>query len=195
MQSKRKNDIAAFRIAHAARPVVLFDLDGTLVETDAANTAAYRDAFRLHGLAGLPVRGGRVTRSCLRTGCPALAEEDLRALVAAKRSAYAGRLALTRLGPAAGALRRVLARRDAFAKVVLLTESDARRAYETLVFHGLADCFDEVACNGGRGDKYHNYLARHDVDPAACLAYENETKKVLSALSAGIRIENIKKVA
>ena len=44
MQSERNNDIAAFRIAHAARPVVLFDLDGTLVETDAANTAAYRAA-------------------------------------------------------------------------------------------------------------------------------------------------------
>ena len=198
MQSERNNDIAAFRIAHAARPVVLFDLDGTLVETDAANTAAYRDAFRLHGLAGQVLRvpaGVRVTGGMVRAALPSLTAEDLRVLSSAKAAAYARGLDLTRLGPACGDLRRVLRNRDRFARIVLLTESNARRAWETLRHHGLAGCFDEVVCNGGHGDKYANYFATHAVDPADCFAWENESGKVQSAQRAGIDIEHIRKVA
>ena len=194
MQSERNNDIAAFRIAHAARPVVLFDLDGTLVETDAANTAAYRDAFRLHGRAGQVLRvpaGVRVTGGMVRAALPSLTAEDLRVLSSAKAAAYARGLDLTRLGPACGDLRRVLRNRDRFARIVLLTESNARRAWETLRHHGLAGCFDGVVCYGGHGDKYANYFATHAVDPADCFAWENESGKVQSAQRAGIDIEHI----
>ena len=195
MQSERNNDIAAFRIAHAARPVVLFDLDGTLVETDAANTAAYRAALAARGQVLHVPAGVRVTGGMVRAALPSLTAEDLRVLSSAKAAAYARGLDLTRLGPACGDLRRVLRNRDRFARVVLLTESNARRAWETLRHHGLAGCFDEVVCNGGHGDKYANYFATHAVDPADCFAWENESGKVQSAQEAGIDIEHIRKVA
>lgn len=195
MQSERNNDIAAFRIAHAARPVVLFDLDGTLVETDAANTAAYRAALAAWGQVLRVPASVRVTGGMVRAALPSLTAEDLRVLSSAKAAAYARGLDLTRLGPACGDLRRVLRNRDRFARIVLLTESNARRAWETLRHHGLAGCFDEVVCNGGHGDKYANYFATHAVDPADCFAWENESGKVQSAQGAGIDIEHIRKVA
>lgn len=195
MQSERNNDIAAFRIAHAARPVVLFDLDGTLVETDAANTAAYRAALAAWGQVLRVPAGVRVTGGMVRAALPSLTAEDLRVLSSAKAAAYARGLDLTRLGPACGDLRRVLRNRDRFARIVLLTESNARRAWETLRHHGLAGCFDEVVCNGGHGDKYANYFATHAVDSADCFAWENESGKVQSAQRAGIDIEHIRKVA
>ena len=195
MQSERNNDIAAFRIAHAARPVVLFDLDGTLVETDAANTAAYGAALAAWGQVLRVPAGVRVTGGMVRAVLPSLTAEDLRVLSSAKAAAYARGLDLTRLGPACGDLRRVLRNRDRFARIVLLTESNARRAWETLRHHGLAGCFDEVVCNGGHGDKYANYFATHAVDPADCFAWENESGKVQSAQGAGIDIEHIRKVA
>ena len=195
MQSERNNDIVAFRIAHAARPVVLFDLDGTLVEPDAANTAAYRAALAAWGQVLRVPAGVRVTGGMVRAALPSLTAEDLRVLSSAKAAAYARGLDLTRLGPACGDLRRVLRNRDRFARIVLLTESNARRAWETLRHHGLAGCFDEVVCNGGHGDKYANYFATHAVDPADCFARENESGKVQSAQGAGIDIEHIRKVA
>ena len=84
--------------------------------------------------------------------------------------------------------------RNTFDKIVLLTQSAERRALETLRYHGLVKCFDEIVCNCGRGNKYANYFAAFDSDPAACVVWENEEGQVMSAIAAGVKQENIRKV-
>ena len=54
--------------------------------------------------------------------------------------------------------------------------------------------FDEIVCNGGQGDKYANYFKNYDSDPAACVVWENESEKIKSAIAAGVKAENARKV-
>ena len=173
--------------------IAIFDLDGTLVETDAANTAAYNDALRSSGLDTIGGFYGRVSASVVRAAA-FLSDAELDAVVQAKVEAYCRQLWRTRLGPAVNSFRWVLMNRNAFDKIVLLTDSKERRAMETLNYHCLAGCFDEIVCNGGKGDKYANYFRELDSDPAACVVWENEDGQIKSAIAAGVKMENIRKV-
>ncbi len=171
--------------------IAIFDMDGTLAETDSANSAAYRAAMRRYGMGGEWPAHGRITSG--RVLAMGLSEDDAEAILRAKAEAYAGELKRVRPGPAARALKDALAK-GLFGKVVLLTDSAGRRAMETLRWCGMAGCFDEIVCNGGRGCKYANYLLLSGADPADCLVWENDSNQVEAALAAGIKIENITKV-
>lgn len=179
------------RSAEFAGKVAVFDLDGTLVETDSANSAAYRTALRIYGKGGLADMCGRITSHVVRATFGEVSASDMDEIVRAKADAYARELWRTRLGPAAFALRRVLRNRTAFGKVVLLTDSNERRAHETLRFHGLDTCFDEFVCNGGVGDKYANYFKNFDTDPKDSVVWENEWGMACSAIVAGVCPENV----
>lgn len=174
--------------------IAIFDLDGTLVDTDAANAAAYGVALQHFGFAGIVGMYGRVTSDIVRNAAN-LDESELDVVVKAKIGAYCRQLGRTCLGLAVGALRYVRDNRNAFSKVVLLTDSAERRAYETLRFWSLDGCFDEIVCNAGRGDKYSNYFKNFDSDPAACVVWENENRQIKAAIAAGVKNENIRKVA
>ncbi len=173
--------------------IAIFDLDGTLVETDAANSASYRVALSTVAAKSFPISCGRLTSQAVRQALN-LADDEMLAVVRAKSNVYAHELWRTRLGPAVQSLRGVLKNRSAYRKIVLLTESNERRAHETLAYWNMAHGFDEIVCNGGRGDKYVNYFESCDSDPAACVVWENETGKIASALASGILKENIRKV-
>lgn len=172
----------------------VFDLDGTLVETDAANSAAYRTALCECGCGVVSGLYGRITAGAIRAAIDGISDLEMNEIVRAKVDAYCHELWRTRLGAAADALNCVLINREAFNKVVLLTDGAERRAMETLRYHGLAGCFDEIVCNAGVGDKYANYFKSFDTDPAACVVWENEEGKIRSAIAAGVKMENIRKV-
>ena len=173
--------------------IAVFDLDGTLIETDAANSAAYRAAMRKNGVDVFGVYG-RITASVIRQILCDNDKSDVDAIVDDKVSMFCHELWRTKLGPAAYDLRCVMVERSAFDKVVLLTDSSERRAMETLNYHCLAGCFDEIVCNGGKGGKYANYFRELDSDPAACVVWENEDGQIKSAIAAGVKMENIRKV-
>ena len=176
------------------RSIAVFDLDGTLVETDAANSAAYRTALLGCGCGAVSELYGRITAGAIRAAIDGISDLEMNEIVRTKVDAYCHELWRTRLGPAADALKCVLVNRKAFEKIVLVTDSAERRAIETLQFHGMADCFDEIVCNAGVGDKYMNYFKSFDTDPAACVVWENEEGKIKSAIAAGVKMENIRKV-
>lgn len=173
--------------------IAVFDLDGTLVETDAANSAAYRVAMRS---SGMDVFGmyGRITAGVIQQVMSGESMSVVNTIVDAKITAYCHELWRSQLGPAAIDLECVLVDRSAFGKLVLLTDGSERRAMETLRHHGLVGYFDEIVCNGGQGDKYANYFNNYDSDPAVCIVWENEERQIKSAIAAGVKMENIRKV-
>lgn len=175
-------------------PIAVFDLDGTILETDAANSAAYRAALRGFGYGEVAGLYGRITVGVIRAAIAEISEPEMNEIVRLKVDAYCHELWRTKLGPAADALRCVLVNREAFGKIVLLTNSTERRAMETLKHHQMDRCFDEIVCNGGSGNKYANYFNNFDSDPAACVVWENESGMVQSAIAAGVKMENIRKV-
>ena len=173
--------------------IAVFDLDGTLIETDAANSAAYHAAMRKNGVDVFGVYG-RITASVIRQILCDNDKSDVDAIVDDKVSLFCHELWRTKLGPAAYDLRCVMVERAVFDKVVLLTDSSERRAMETLNYHSLAGCFDEIVCNGGQGNNDANYVKAFDSDPAACVGGENEEGQIKSAIAAGVKMENIRKV-
>lgn len=175
------------------KKIAVFDLDGTLIETDAANSAAYQAAMRKCGVEMFGIFG-RVTAAAVRQIMGNSGKNVVDAIIDEKVAAYCHELWRTRLGPAANDFACVMVDRTVFDKVVLLTDSSERRAMETLKYHGLTGCFDEIVCNGGKGNKYANYFRTCDSDPAACVVWENDAGQIKSAIAAGVKMDNIRKV-
>ena len=176
------------------RKIAIFDLDGTLADTDAANSASYRAALARAGYRNMFGLVGRVTADVVRAAmgdAAAILSDDI---VKAKVEAYCRELWRASLGPANEAFRWVLVNRNMFDKVVLLSDGNERRVMETLNHFGWKNLFGEIVCNGGKGDKYANYFGDFDSDPATCVVWENEEGQIKSAIAAGVKMENIRKV-
>ena len=176
------------------RKIAIFDLDGTLAETDAVNSAAYRSALEQAGYMNMFGLVGRVTADVVCAAMGDGASVAIDDIVRVKVEAYCRELWRASLGPASDAFRCVLVNRSMFDKVVLLSDGFERRVTETLNHFGWKNLFDEIVCNGGDGDKYANYFRGFDSDPAACVVWENEDGQIKSAIAAGVKKENIRKV-
>ena len=176
------------------RKIAIFDMDGTLADTDAANSAAYSVALARVGVRNMFGLVGRVTADVVRAAMGDGTSVVLDDIVKMKVEAYCGELWRASLGPACEDFRCVLLNRSIFDKVVLLSDSSERRVVETLNHFGWKNLFDEIVCNAGKGDKYANYFRGFDSDPAACVVWENEDGQINSAIAAGVKMENIRKV-
>lgn len=176
------------------RKIAIFDLDGTLADTDAANLSAYRVALAQVGVRNMFGLVGRVTADVVRAAMGDAATVAFDDVVRAKVKAYCRELWRASLGPASDAFHCVLVNRSMFDKVVLLSDGNERRVMETLNHFGWKNLFDELVCNGGEGNKYANYFRGFDSDPAACVVWENEDGQIKSAIAAGVKMENIRKV-
>lgn len=176
------------------RKIAIFDMDGTLADTDAANSVAYRAALARAGVKNMFGLVGRVTADVVRAAMGEGASVALDDIVRMKVDAYCGELWRASLGPASNAFRCVLLNRSMFDKVVLLSDGSERRVVETLNHFEWKNLFDEIVCNGGEGNKYANYFRGFESDPAACVVWENEDGQIKSAIAAGVKMENIRKV-
>ena len=177
---------------------ILVDLDGTLVDTRAANRAAYAQALAEIGVAVAPERWdalaeGRNWRQFL----PALldgADAEPEAVAARMAELYPAALSRSRLNRAL--TERIRAGRPGW-RTALVTTASAANAHAVLRHHGVDDLFDlivtgsDVARHKPAPDAYVLAAERLGVRPADCLVFEDSEIGLAAAAAFGAPCERI----
>lgn len=190
---------------------LIFDVDGTLAETEEAHRAAFNRTFEAHGLGWhwtmddyrwlLKTTGGkermRAWQDQLPDGAHRLTDSEIAALHKEKTAHYgeilaAGELALR---PGVGVL--IERARDAGLKLAVATTTNlpnvaalTRSCWNTepeAVFDVIA-AGDQVKAKKPAPDVFELALARLGLAPTACVAFEDSLNGVHSAQGAGLAV-------
>ena len=186
---------------------LIFDVDGTLAETEEVHRASFNEAFVVSGLAWcwsverymslLKTAGGkeRIRAYASQVG-QLLFDEDVAAIHEAKTERYVEKIAAGTLGPRPGIAALIEDVRRSHVRLAIATTT-SRPNVDALVrslfgepaevvFEVIA-AGDEVATKKPAPDVYLLALERLGLPAAACVAFEDSANGVNAALAAGIR--------
>ena len=174
---------------------LLFDLDGTLSETDSIHFLTWADAMKSHGVAlNREVYGERISGhanpAIVADFLPSLSEEERRAVVEAKERDFNGRA--ISLEPLPGLLDFVADTRDRDLRLALVTNAPRENATAILRAIALEDAFEAEILSedvgAGKPDPapYRAALERLGVAADEAVAFEDSASGIASALGAGI---------
>ena len=190
---------------------LIFDVDGTLAETEEAHRAAFNETFGKWGLGWhwsrddyrrlLKTTGGkermRAYQATLADGERRLSHEEIAALHREKTAAYGEILASGGLALRPGVAELVEAARGAGLKVAVATTTNTPNV------EALCQCcwgrpadeiFDEIAAGDmvkakkPAPDVFELALEKLALPPEACIAFEDSRNGLLSALAAGLEV-------
>jgi HAD superfamily hydrolase (TIGR01509 family) len=180
---------------------LLFDLDGTLIDSAEANCAAYSRALLEFGVRIEPdavakFSAGRQWRDFL----PAIlreagVERDPQAIASRKGELYRERVGELRLN---GALLTLAASVGPHMRTALVTTASAESVRANLRHADANHVFDhvvtgdDVARHKPDPEAYLLALARLQFDPSDCLAFEDSDVGVASAEAAGIAVVRVR---
>lgn len=167
--------------------VFIFDMDGTLVNTDIANRMAYQQAAKNVCQCSLYNVVGRMTRQSLKYSRLSPEKESL--IVEEKQRIYPNYLDKTLLLPAGKLLKDL---HDEGCTTILATQADRQRALQTLKYHHLEDCFTYQYFQEDFGtDKYQYIQSTHGFDPDYVYIFEDSDAEVEEAVNAGFQRQHI----
>jgi HAD superfamily hydrolase (TIGR01509 family) len=176
---------------------LLFDLDGTLADTDAVHFPAWMEVLRPYSI---PVSrefyedrlAGRTNEDVVDDLLPDLSGEERRKLIEAEEES--SRRRAEHIGPLPELLDE--GRRRGL-KLALVTNSVKEDADQILRPLGLEDAFDPVIYQGEVEDSkpdpepYEKMLDRMDLQPDEVVAFEDSVTGAKAAVAAGIRTVGI----
>jgi HAD superfamily hydrolase (TIGR01509 family) len=191
-----------------AGPALIFDVDGTLAETEELHRQAFNEAFSAHGLDWrwpqalygelLSVTGGKERilhyARAHRPGEPPPSPEQVAAIHAHKTRAYTAGVEAGAVTLRPGVARLIAeARRAGFRLAIATTtsrpniEALLRRALPEVRFEAVV-AGDEVPSKKPAPDVYEAVLREFGCGPACCAAVEDSANGVRSAYAAGIPV-------
>jgi len=172
--------------------VIVFDLDGTLVDSDYANFLSYKDAV-MHVLSKHIeldfAQGIRITREVLKELIPTITDKQLEDIVSHKERIYHKFLSETKVN---AQLIEIVARSQG-KEVVLATNSRKFRAELLLKHHGIIEKFSRKIYKDAEDqrDKYVKLMAEIPKEKMQILVFENDGNAIESAIDCGIEINQI----
>jgi beta-phosphoglucomutase len=175
---------------------ILFDMDGTLVDTNYANYLSYRQAIQevTHGELDIRLNPSRrFSREELKREMPNLSDLERNKIISLKSEYYKKYLPETKLN---AVLADTLRKFNKTNVTVLVTNCQEDRAVMTLQYHGLLGCFSHMFFRGidDVTDKYKNAMTRLGVCTGSVLVFEDEIADVDNAVLAGVPRVNIIRV-
>lgn len=174
-------------IASQLTPFVVFDLDGTLVDTDKANNLAYQKS--IYDIMGkqISLDGRRITRETLKETL-GVDSDTIRRIASRKESIFDYYLDKTNPLPA---LR--LAQHLTSANVVLLTLARRQRAMSVLEYYHAKSYFKNMYFKEDyEGMSKFEYLrVRLSNNLSDIILFENEQEMIKDAVEQGIPTRNI----
>ncbi|MBU0941999.1 MAG: HAD hydrolase-like protein [Bacteroidetes bacterium] len=176
--------------------ILLFDMDGTLIDTDFANFLSYQEAVQsvIQNITEIQyVPNERFNRATLNKVIPNLTEEKLEAIIKEKELNYNKYLTQTKMNKSVSD---ILIQYSKTNRTVLVTNCREDRAVLTLEYHKLIDKFShlffkQITSKDNRVNKYKNALNILSLSAQNIIAFENEKTEIDDAKLAGIPIDNI----
>jgi HAD superfamily hydrolase (TIGR01509 family) len=174
---------------------LLFDLDGTLSETDSLHLPTWADVLRPHGIevdAAFYRQNisGRSTGDIVRELLPELSEAEGRNIADAKEASFRERTG--ELEPLPGLLDFLEEAGERGLKTALVTNAPGENVETILLALELGEFFDEVVLSDEVGSvkpdpaPYRAALDRLGVSPEEAVAFEDSTSGISSAVGAGV---------
>lgn len=174
---------------------LLFDLDGTLAETDSVHFPAWAEILKPHGYevdwAFYQERiSGRLNPEIVEEFLPHLSEEEGRRIVEEKEEDFRSRASA--LEPLPGLLEFVALAREAGLKAALVTNAPGENALAVLRALGLEEAFDPIVLaedvGAGKPDPrpYRHALKLLGARPEEAIAFEDSPSGIAAAVGAGI---------
>lgn len=169
--------------------VYIFDMDGTLVNTDIANRLAYQQAAKNVCNRSLFDIVGRMTRDSLKYSH--LSQEDEIRIIEEKKNIYSNYLDKTLLLPSASVLRFL---QEQGCTIILATQSNKERAIQTLRYHHLEDYFTALYFKDDLGsctNKFAYVIAQRHLNPENVIVVEDNDVEIENAIKEGVNRDNI----
>lgn len=174
---------------------LLFDLDGTLAETDSLHLPTWVDVLRPYGVEVdkeiyTESISGRSTLEIVEELLPELSTEEGRRLAVAKEASFRERA--PELEPLPGLLDFMREAKSRGRSLALVTNAPQENVDAILLALELGESFDEVVLSDEVGSvkpdpaPYRVALDRLGVRPEAALAFEDSTSGIASSVAAGI---------
>lgn len=172
---------------------LVFDVDGTLFETNTANNLAYQKAYRVvtqNSMACISL-SGRINEIRLRRS-ELFQDNLLHSMVEMKKQYFSSYLHCIKISD----LRLLLDYLYGKVPMYIASDADGRRVDLLLYNFGIQNYFNGIVCKNNvesYGDKYDCFVNRYRLDKAKMIVVEDSDVDIKNAIHAGVCPENILK--